>query len=168
MRLGRLLATFPVIAFLFLGCTGKSQTPAKLSGTIKYKDQVVKGGSIRFHDKEGGTYRATIMEDGSYSKTDLPVGEMAVSIETESINPGVKAQAYGGRPGMSKAAPPKGKGPDPAAGEMKNLNLPPMPSEADKQEHYVKIPAKYSDPAKSELKVTLTTGSQTKDFTLTD
>jgi hypothetical protein len=134
---------------------------------VKFKGQLVKAGTIQFHSKDAGTFRAPIRDNGTYSLSDLPTGDLVVTIETESANPDIVMPTYGGKP-----APAAGGGaamPEAAAKQIEGLKLsksppPPQPS----RENYVKIPQRYSDPAQSGLTVNLGRGSQTKDFDLTE
>ena len=135
-----------------LGCSGgDKQAPATVSGSLSYNGQPVKAGTMQFHTADGVPYSAQIAPDGTYTATDLPTGEMVVTVETESINP-------------NKAAP---KGGD-AARRMKMQVQQPAPGTTTAGDLYVKIPRKYADPKSSPLKVTLERGRQTYDFTLTD
>jgi hypothetical protein len=100
------------------------------------------------YPKSGGNFiPIALAPDGTYSATDLPIGDAVVTVETESINPEKKKMAYGGgRGGMS-----------------------PAPENAQKSAGtYVKIPAKYADSTKTTLTVTLARGKQVKDLDLTD
>ena len=155
MTKARLLLTLPLLLLLVLGCQ-KSKTPAKLSGKVTYNGNPVTGGEMVFYFGEGGAPEVTIRSDGTYSATDLPVGEATVTIDTESINPkGKMAPAqYGGVKGAGKE-------------KMKMSPMPEAASQSAKGE-YVKIPLKYKDKKKSGLTVTLTSGEQTHDFELKD
>jgi hypothetical protein len=148
---GRLLLVLPLFLVLMSGCRkGNPNTPASLSGTVKYKGQLVKGGTLALYSKKGGAVNSiTIRPDGTYSGTDLPEGEMEVTIETESLNPN-KEKPEGYDKGMKMSPKPEGAGSDPGKGE------------------YVKIPPKYADKTTSKLTVTLKSGENTQDFNLTD
>jgi hypothetical protein len=150
---------FFLLVFLLLvavesGCTKSSVAPAQIGGTVKYKDQPLKGGKLTFHSMDAGTYTTVIREDGSFTLSDLPADELRVSVETESINPTTKLPEYGqGGHKMPGYNPPGeqhtiGKGPEPGA--------------------YVKIPSKYSKPGTSGLTVSLKAGKNWKDIELTD
>jgi hypothetical protein len=156
MAKGRLLVALFVGCGLVLGCSS-SKTPARVSGTVKYKGQLLKGGTIRFHSPLG-IYFDTIRSDGTYSITDMPAGEMVVTVETESANPEKEATVYGGAPA------PAGGG---MAQQMQKAGakLPPPPG-APSKDGYVKIPARYNDPEQSGQKVTISAGSQTRDIDL--
>jgi len=146
VALGALLA-------LACGCGSTNpNAPATISGRVTYKGTPLPGGSIMFHGS-AGTYPASIGANGEYTGREFPVGEMTVTVETETLNPDRKA-----------AKPYPGGGKDKSA---KMFSKPPEVT-AVTTATYLKIPAKYGDKNKSDLKVTLTAGKQSKDFELTD
>jgi len=110
---------------------------------------------MAFHSKDAGIYTCAIKSDGTYAAADLPTGELRVTIETESLKP-TTMPTYGAGQGG-----PGGKG---------GSQLSPVPESASGagKQSYVKIPARYADPKKSPLTVTLAKGSQSQDFELTD
>ena len=134
------------------GCGKGGSTPSTLSGTVTYNGALVKGGKISLHAKEGGVYHTTINQDGTYSISSLPAGEMAAAIDTESLNPQKKKPDYGGGQVGTQVQSPR---PDDA------------PPETPKGE-YTKIPTKYTDPKTSTLTFNLTKGKNIQDFKLTD
>jgi hypothetical protein len=136
-----------------LGCGSKNpNAPASVSGKISYKGQPLKGGSIAFISKDGsgGAYSSAIKPDGTYEIKDMAIGAMEVTIETESVNPNLKKQKYGGKGGSS---------PPPSNVQEKG------PATA---ENYVRIPNRYGNRASANLTATLTAGNNTKDWDLTD
>lgn len=156
---GRIVLACPLLLMLVvgLGCSkGNVNTPAKLSGSVKYKGGPVTGGTMTLLPEGGGAIPVTIKPDGTYAAQDLPVGTLKVVIETESMNPNKKGdpstygQQGGGRGGSQSMSPiPTGR--STAAGGT-----------------YVKIPEKYSDVKSSGLSVTLQKGDNSHDFDLTD
>jgi len=149
---GRLVAILLLLLAFGIGCSSgrNPNAPATVSGKITYKGQLVKGGTIAFIAKEAkGAYTSGIRSDGTYHITDLPVGAMEVTIETESVNPNLKKKSYG-KKGAPSPMPSsvKEKGTDPA--------------------DFVQIPPRYGDRTNSKLTATLVAGTQTKDFDLTD
>jgi len=147
----RLLLSTSLFLALVVGCSQKKTAPSTVSGTVKYKGQVVKGGNVSFYPKEGVPTHAPIRLDGSYLASQIPAGEMTVTVETESVKNKMDPSAYGGKDrGKGMMGPtPEGRGTGP-------------------KPEYVQIPAKYSDHKKTPLKTTLTTGKQTYDIDLTD
>src|SRR5918994_535932 len=74
-----------------LGCTtGNNAAPARVSGSLAYNGQPIKAALMKFHTPEGVAYAAQVSADGTYSATDIPVGELIVTIETDSFNPANK------------------------------------------------------------------------------
>jgi len=167
----RLFLLLPLVAAFAIGCGAKNpNAPAKVSGTVTYKGNKVTGGSLTFHTKDAGAYTCAIRADGTYSGVDLPAGELVVTVETESINPKTKMPEYkGGQdPRAAMYGGKAGGAPKPPAGAKVEASPKPEGSPESEETVYVKIPAKYNDPGKSGLTVTLAAGSNTKDFDLTD
>ena|SRR5258708_605019 len=146
----RLLLAFPLVLGIIAGCNkGNPNAPASVSGKVTYKDKTLTAGTVIFQTSEGTLYACPIKADGTYSGTDMPAGELAVTVETESVNPNKKAPQYGGKD---------------RAGAMS-----PGPRDRNTDEgQYVKIPKKYEDKKTSPLTANLTKGKNTKDFELTD
>src|SRR5438105_665858 len=98
LRLGLYFALF---LGLVAGCSsGKNpEAPARVSGVVTYQGKPVPGGVIGFHPAGKAAYSSAIGADGTYEVVDLPIGEMAVTVETESVNPARKSQTYGGAAG---------------------------------------------------------------------
>jgi len=92
IKYSRLVLIFLVAFVVLLGCGQKRNpnAPANVTGKVTYKGSPVKGGNLTFHPSGGGVYSFTIRPDGTYSATDMPDGEMAVTINTESLNPAKK------------------------------------------------------------------------------
>ncbi|HVL14523.1 MAG TPA: hypothetical protein VM529_18260 [Gemmata sp.] len=135
------------------GCSNKNpHAPGSLSGSISYNGKPIKAGSLAFHTKEGIPYSAAIADDGTYSATDLPEGELVVTVDTEGLSEGKKAASkdYEKRMKMASQPPPDGAG------------------KVDMSQFYVKIPRKYANPKTSPLTVTVTSGRQVKNIELTD
>ncbi len=136
-----------------VGC-GKSTLPtATVSGKVTYKGQLLKGGSLAFflsNDLSKGT-TATINEDGTYSATQVPVGEVKVTVETSSLLPSPSPP-----PQVAKILPkdlPEGS---PYA----------KPKQAPDPKNFVRIPDLYSSADTTKLKYTITEGTQTIDIEL--
>lgn len=166
----------PALLFLLslgltLGCGSKKSAPAQLSGTVTYKGAAVTGGILAFHS-DVGAYTAVINADGTYTVTDLPEGEVVVTVDTENLNPERKIPEYNEKSGGAVGAK-YGKSAQPAApsqGGKTKQETSPVPEGAPKTEvgQYVKIPLTYSDKTKSSLKVTLQAGKQQHNFELKD
>ena len=142
---------------LVCGCGGSNPNiPATISGRVTYKGTPLPGGNMLFTSQGGGAYPASIGTNGEYTGREFPVGDMTVTIETETLNPERK---------MAKPYPGKGKGKD-KVDMFSSAARPEAVTQAAST--YMKVPAKYADAAKSGLKVTLKAGKQTQDFELTD
>jgi hypothetical protein len=169
MRKRLMLLGLPLLVVVF-ACS-KSKTPATVSGKVTYKGETVPGGILYFYSlKEDGSpgaeFSCVIKSDGTYSSSQLPEGDLLVSIDTESKNPNSeRAKAdpskYGKGTGKGAFADPKMM----MEQMKKNNNVPDMPSD---DTSYLPIPKKYWEPATSGLKVTLKAGKNTFDFNLTD
>lgn len=144
---------------LLTGCSKNPSAPAQVSGVVKYQNQPLKGGTITFHSKDSVAYRGQIYEDGTYAITDIPIGEMTVTVDTEGLKPVENKATYGSRQGHREPAyrPP---------GLADRLD--PNKQKAEQEGKYVKIPLRYKDPKSSDLKATLEKGKNKKDFELTD
>lgn len=152
--MGRLVLVFPLLLVLAAGCAQHGgSAPAKVSGKVTYNGKALGGGTITFYPESGGVYAVTIDDDGTYAGTDLPVGDMPVTVETDSVKAAAKATSGYVDPKTGQKAPSS-----PLVQQQDN---------APKGE-YVKIPAKYKDKTKSGLTVTLAPGRQVKDFDLKD
>jgi len=143
---GRLLLALPLLLALVGGCGTKKATPAKVSGKVTYKGGPVKGGTVSFHPPEGPPYSTTIAPDGTYRISQIPAGDMKVTVETESLKP-AKQQSYGGK---TQGSSPTPQGFTVVKGE------------------YTKIPEKYAKKEKTPLTKALSAGSVTYDIELTD
>jgi hypothetical protein len=171
---GRLLFGLLLIAGLATtGCNkGNPHAPARVSGKVTYAGSPVTAGTIVFHTADGAQYPANIAPDGTYG-TELPVvGDVVVTVETESVNPDKKVPTYDDKtaPGSGSGAMAKmyGKGPTGPKGTGKNKAGFSTPEGVTTENLYKKIPAKYADKTRSGLSYTLVKGDQKKDFDLTD
>jgi len=143
---------------LTAGCFQKNPSaPGKVSGKVTYGGKVVPAGNIAFHHPDKGTYRSTLDSDGTYAITDVPTGEMVVTVETESVNPSKKQPTYGGDKGSNMYKERL------AAEQKKGTAAARTPPQT-----YLKIPAKYANTKTSPLTMTIVAGRQVKEFDLTD
>jgi hypothetical protein len=144
---------------LLAGCASRNpHAPGKVSGQVTYKGNPVPGGTIQFHVEGKAPYASALGKDGTYEITDVPTGEMVVTVETEFLNPARKgASAYGGD-----------KGAKDYAARMKAEMQAGAPVKQATVGQYVKIPKKYGNSKTSPLTVTLEAGRQLKSFDLAD
>jgi len=147
---------------LLAGCSPSSSVPSRISGSVTYKGQPVTAGLVTFHSENMGSYKAPLAPDGTYQASDLPLGNMVVTVETESANPDKKAPDYAGGGKAGKMYEER------LAAEKKSSMGSPMGPGGPPPGKYTKIPAKYSNSKSSPLTVTLTAGRNVKDFDLTD
>ncbi|MBP3954823.1 hypothetical protein J8F10_05945 [Gemmata sp. G18] len=124
-----------------------------MSGSLTYKGQPIKAGTMAFHTPEGTTYAAQISTDGTYSAADLPEGELVVTVNTEHLNPARKPPAATGRDTEKRM-------------KMMQSRQQPQGSAVVPDEPYIKIPEKYSNPKTSPLTITLQSGRQVHNFDL--
>jgi len=173
----RHLYLLPLLAACAIGCSS-GQNAAKFSGKVTYNGSTLPGGSLRLHPKAAGAVGSDIGIDGNgrFEASDLPTGDFTVTIETESLNSGgQQPKEYSGGGGAAGGDPkygPPGAGGGGGGGGNKSgqkAQMSPKPDNAPSQStSYVKIPAKYNNPAQSGLEVTLKGGSNSKDFDLKD
>lgn len=152
MRIRLVCAGVLVAGFIALGCSPANKaTPAQVSGSLSYKGEPIKGGTMAFHTSEGTAYAAQVSQDGTYVAHDLPEGDLTVTVNTESLKPA---------PGTGKDAAKRMK--------MSAQQPPPGVASTTPADVYVKIPEKYASPKTSPLKATLKAGRQTQNFDLID
>jgi hypothetical protein len=155
LRLG-LCAALPLV--LLVGCSSSRnpQAQAKVSGAVTYKGTPVPAGSITFHVEKGASYGVPLGEGGTYEVSDMPTGEMVITVETESVNPAKKAPDYGGGKGAKMYA-------ERLAAEGKGMAAAKEPTR-----EYRKIPLKYGKTQTSPLTFTVEAGRNVKNIDLTD
>ncbi len=135
------------------GCGGSGGAPGVVSGKVTYNGTPLTGGTITLHPVKGGAEIPIIISnEGTFSSSGIPEGEMQVSIETEFL----KGKAG---PGYNPS-----KGPPPPKGA--EVNVPEF--DKSKQPTYMKIPSKYASVTTSELTWTITKGNNNQDFDLKD
>ncbi len=156
-----------VISVFGYGCSSSNPAaPARISGKLTYKGAPIKAGSMKFLTLEGTAYDAQISSDGTYSATDLPIGEMVVIVETESVNPAndpSKTARTGEYQRYMKMMESRRPGESSSPGSSSAPSSVPKPTD-----NYIKIPEKYGKANTSPLTITLTKGRQVHDFDLTD
>jgi hypothetical protein len=137
-------------ALLLLGfaaavfAAGCGEPKGTVTGVVKYKDKIVKGGTVTFVSKSGkASGSSSIAEDGTYTVSNIPVGEVQISVETSSMKPSGMDVGH-------KYQPPKEAPPEAAAGLGGGKS----------KDRYVAIPESYADPMRSGLAYTVQVGQQ--------
>jgi hypothetical protein len=128
-----------------LGAAGCGSASGTVKGKVSYNGAPLKGGTVTFFYPDGRGFPIGILADGTYTLDRLPLGPVKVCVDTSSLDP-KKHLRY-------SYAPPPGAKPPPG--------FSPTSAEA-----YVAIPAKYADPAKTDLTYDVTGGTQTHDIEL--
>ncbi len=153
---GRLVPIALLLLVLAPGCGEERSAPASLKGTVKYRGEPVTAGTVTLHTENAGVYHLPIRPDGTYSGTDLPAGELVVTISTPP--PAHSPEEYAeGMPQVNAEQAKKMRSP---RGGRDGTT----PSVS--QVHTVQIPYRYGDKNKSGLTVTLSKGKNTQDFDL--
>ncbi len=136
-----LLSVVFLAIVLMAGC---SKPKGSISGKVIYGKDPLKGGFLTFTPEKGPPVHAKIESNGEYHVNNVPVGEVKITVQGETAT---------GADFVNKAGPPMPKSPE----EMKQMMMP---------KNEVKIPTKYSDPAKSDLTYTVVEGPQEHDIML--
>jgi hypothetical protein len=149
------------------GCERNNETIVTfgtLYGKVTLAGQPVPGGRLIFLSKEGMQHTARIEADGSYRQT-IPVGEMQVGVDTESVKAGLRqSKTIGKTNAFAKAMMAKSK-------DRKSFDPKDLPQEKDLPSNfagmkYVPIPEKYRNPKQSGLSVTVQQGEHEQSFDL--
>jgi hypothetical protein len=177
MRVHRLGFVVCLTVAILAGSCARSKS--HVTGTIAYKDQPVKAGTVYFIYEQGGQYQSDLKPDGSYQFMDVPPGNVKVLVETETFNPEQKTLSYTMNmkqrqmaPGYSKSTKEYDAFMAKSHGEKKDAPaLGPGLSKEKKEalaKVYVKIPKKYTSEKTTPLTYTVESGTQVKDFNLSD
>src|SRR5690348_11211775 len=115
------------------GCAVKRTTT--IHGTVTYKGAPVSVGAIYFHGPNDRMAMGPIAEDGTFTATDVPLGEVRVSLQVR--DPGAYAQ------------------------QMKDpLNRPAPNPKGGARPGVTSVPEKYADPNTSGLKYSINAPTQ--------
>jgi hypothetical protein len=125
---------------LTAGCGGKAG--GTVSGTVMYQGKPLSSGVVTFVPESGAAHHADIQSDGSYRMTNAPLGLVKIGVQTKS--------------GPSASSPSR---------------MPTSPNDYGKLESDMKgkesqIPARYTDPNKSQVTYTVKKGKQQFDIEL--
>jgi hypothetical protein len=164
------------LAAAVLGCSRTGKT--SVTGTITYKGEPVKAGTVYFYYEQGGQYQCDLKPDGSYQFIDVPAGNVKVVVDNGAWDPEQRPVPY------TLQGRDVGKGYNKTLGEYdarmgrgwatdKKVAAPAgQPLSKEKKEElakvYVKVPKKYADEKATPLTYTVERGRQVKDFDLAD
>jgi hypothetical protein len=155
-RLGAFACLFTGLAAL----TGCRPGIADISGTVSYKGQPLKFGSVQF-ESTGGIQVGTIGPDGSYTVKGVASGPVRILVSAVDPKFAEKAREYSAK---SQAGMANLKSRGAAAGAAAAAAPPTPPDPAQ----YTAIPLHYSSFDTSKLSVDVKRGSMKHDLTLTD
>src|SRR5260221_249303 len=119
------LVLLPLVMFIH-GCSSKGRETTTVTGKVTYQGSPVSMGAIYFHGEGNQVAMGNIQQDGGFTATDVPVGEVRVSLQVR--DPG----AYGQQ--LKKDGNPKEKSNRPNTNSVTS------------------VPTKYADPTTSGLK----------------
>lgn len=147
-RFGRFVAGGLCLCGLLLtaGCGGGKGV---VSGKVHYQGKPVRGGNVSFVPEAGGVMSSPIEEDGSYTIRNVPPGTVKITVETDSFRPLAVPQVPGG-----------------ASAKLMKKMMEPQSADPQRAKRYVRIPAQYSDPTKSNLTYVVKSGKQEHDIDL--
>jgi hypothetical protein len=125
------------MAAFLCGCSGNS---AVVSGTVRYKGELVTTGEVSLIGADGKSRSGLIGEDGLYQINDAPVGPVTAVVIARRVQGGPAGES----PVAARSAPDR----------------PIMVTSL--------IPIRYGDPATSGLNLEIVVGKQTHDIDLKD
>ena len=127
------------LGFVLLALVGCGSGKGDVSGTVTYKKNPLKFGSVTIVAANGLAFQGEIAENGRYEIKNIPLGKAKFFVVCQSSK-GTVNLAKSGRPGSDSAAPPEVP-----------VNL---------------IPDKYSDFSQENLAHEITSGENTIDLKL--
>lgn len=77
------------VAFLATAGGCAKPTTAPVTGTVRYKEQILLSGTIVFQAEDGRVASSNIQSDGTYSIPDAPLGKVKISVQTFPPSPQV-------------------------------------------------------------------------------
>jgi hypothetical protein len=151
MSVGPLSARLLVPTALFalvLTVSGCGGGKGSLAGKVSFQGKPVVAGTVMVYAKDGSVSSSDIHPDGGYEARDIPVGEVTLTVSSPDVTEKTSAE----KAGIAPRGAGKGGGAPPAR--------PTNPS------GWFSIPEKYADRATSELKTTVSGGSNTFNIDL--
>jgi hypothetical protein len=151
LRFGRAAALF-ALALALVGC---SRSVGSVTGTVSYNGKPLKGGSVILISLDGAPgHSADISETGTFSLDKVAAGQYKVCVDTSYLAPPQNSSGPATMPSSpivpkgAKTAPPK----DANIPEGYTPSDPAAMQGAAKAKKYVKIPDKYKDADKTDLR----------------
>src|SRR5437016_4480510 len=96
------------LLFVALGCLlggGCSPSSATVTGTVRYKGDVIRTGEVSFVGEDGTARSGAISQDGVYEIKDVPIGAVSVGVVAKTLVT-EKTARPGSPDGASDAVPP--------------------------------------------------------------
>jgi len=139
------------------GCNqpARESEHAEVSGKVLIDGKPLPGGQISFVAVKGGFAASGQIDENGQYKLSAPVGEVTITVNNTSFQSQQPA-AKGKLKGSGTAGPPPKELPHPKQGAEEHAT----------KGHWVNIPSRYAEADSSELKYTVTSGSQTYDVKL--
>jgi hypothetical protein len=169
---GRILSHSRLFVLLLglsaVGCGLNSK--GNISGKVLYDGKPLPGGLVTFVPTSGqGAFTSRLGPDGSYSLEKVPTGPMKIAVKAFPPKQG-GGRSGGGRSGGGRLKPMADKVKsgkitlsDETRAKMSKGMKEQLEAAAGPKEADVSVPPQYSDPEKSGLQYTVTSGSQTHD-----
>jgi hypothetical protein len=157
-RFGPLLPVV-LVGLEVLGCGGSRGT---VSGQVTYQGKPLPGGLVTFQPA-GPNERAitaVLDEEGNYQVV-LPVGEVRIAVDNRELEPRSQPDV-----GLPRDLPPEARKRLAAAKASAPVPKSQASTSGTGSGRYVKIPDKFHDVSKSDLKFTVEPGSHTHDIDL--
>jgi hypothetical protein len=152
------------LGFLIATVAGCAKT-AKVSGHVKFGNDDLKAGRIRFVGANGKASDPAEIKNGEYSVRNAPIGECTVVVETEYLWPPPTKEGYqdSGKDMSRMTKEEKEK----IEKESRAKETPEMKAQREQRDLWVPIPDEYTDEKRSSLKYTVKRGGGSDgDFTL--
>jgi hypothetical protein len=153
-----------LVLFLGLAAAGCGSSTGEVTGKVLLKGKPLAGGAVSFFPASGkGSNTSRIKEDGTYTVIKVPVGAVKIVVAPPAagkLDPKIKMLVDAVKSGKTK---------------MSQEEIDKMPQEfrdaldgegPSSSGHSGKIPKQYTDPEKTVLEYTVTSGSQTHDIEL--
>lgn len=152
----------PCVLLVLLGCGG-NKSGGEISGTVTYQGKPLAEGTVAFHPVSGKeTFGTQIEEDGSYRISNVPPGDMKVTVETGPLGKipdvAVKRAQKMLKSGGKQYTKEEIKNLDPRMRRAALENITPG--------RYLSLPPQYANPDQSGLTYTVTEGKQQHDIEL--